>query len=151
MAVELDDAAKKRVSAAVKDATKVAKLKSAAELHSFADQWNWDDGVEPLLAVIADARCDRATAQLIYWRAEPIEYFVHNTTPKQASKDYGPGAYDAWKLFEAAEKRFAANDFASAGIAFDPHDDDGADQAEGWDDPEMARPIPPALAEPTGG
>jgi hypothetical protein len=149
--VRLSAAAVKRVKAALEDPELLSELKTAAELHAFGHHFNYDGGAEVLLEVVTDSRCDRGTAQRIYWLSEPIEYFFKCKTAKEAMKDYGPEAKNVYKLFDAIEARFAADDFATADIYYDPHDDGGADLAEDWDNPKAARKIPPALAEPTLG
>jgi len=56
MAPKLDAGQKKRVSKALNDSAELAKLESAAELHGFADEWNYDDGVDELLGFLHERR-----------------------------------------------------------------------------------------------
>lgn len=55
----------------------VGRLRSATpdEWHSFATQWNWDNGLAPLIWIIKQHDCDRATVTHIYWGLDP-EYFA---------------------------------------------------------------------------
>jgi len=50
------------------------KLETSEELHEFASQFNWDCGFSELDAVLAHPMCDRGTALMIYWLAEPVYY-----------------------------------------------------------------------------
>ncbi len=154
MTITLSPEAAARVRSAL-DSADISALASPAELHAYAHMtdFNAPDHSAALLRVVTDPRCDRGTAQRVYWLSEPIEYFFKHTTADTAVSPYGPGARAAFALFDAIEARFARNDFASATIAYDPHCDPAsdADLADGWDDPKAARAIPPALVEPTLG
>lgn len=155
MRVTLAPDAAARVRAALDDADLVAALASPAELHAYAHITSYDSPphTAALLRVVTDPRCDRGTAQRVYWLAEPIEYFFQHRSADTAVSDYGPGARAMFALFDAIEARFAANNFATATIAYDPHCDGASDTdlADDWNNPKAARAIPPALVEPTPG
>jgi hypothetical protein len=154
MTVTLSAEAATRVRSAL-DTADTSALSSPAELHAYAHMANYGSPAHgaALLRVVTDPRCDRGTAQRVYWLAEPLEYFFEHTTADTAVSPYGPGARAMFALFDAIEARFARDDFASASITYDPHCDPAADAdlTDGWDNPDAARAVPPALVEPTPG
>ncbi len=66
------------------------RLRSANpdEWHAFATQWNWDNGLAPLIWIAKRPECDRATAAHIYWGLGP-EYFA-----KYGCEEPDPGYWD---------------------------------------------------------
>ena len=48
--------------------------KGAPEWHGVALSWNWDNGLEPLLWVVDQPGCDRATALTLFWMCDPFDY-----------------------------------------------------------------------------
>src|SRR6478735_2078171 len=50
------------------------KLNSTDQFY-LAQNYNWDDGVEVLKWIIESKKCDKGTASLIFWSAEPDYYF----------------------------------------------------------------------------
>jgi hypothetical protein len=44
--------------------------KGPAEWHGVAAHWNWDEGAVPLLWILDQPMCDRATALTIFWDGE---------------------------------------------------------------------------------
>ena len=52
--------------------------KGAVEWHGVAVNWNWDNGVEPLLWIVDQPDCDKATALTVFWMCEPF-YYVHKS------------------------------------------------------------------------
>jgi hypothetical protein len=57
--------------------------KGASEWHGVAVNRNWDNGLEPLLWIVDQAGCDRATALTLFWMCDPYYYM-----------DEGHRAYD---------------------------------------------------------
>lgn len=47
---------------------------SPEELHVFVQHHNWDDGINPIFKVIENKVCDRNTALLVFWLAQPTYY-----------------------------------------------------------------------------
>jgi hypothetical protein len=51
--------------------------KGPAEWHGVATAWNWDGGEEPLLWIVDQPACDRATALTIFWYGEGYNHLDH--------------------------------------------------------------------------
>jgi hypothetical protein len=99
---------------------------SAAELHAFVDQMNWDGGgADRLNRVLAHPLCDRGTALMIYWLARPTFYLAYQT--RDRVRDEVGWALEEFDMLREIERRFADGTFASADIAFNPADDRGLD------------------------
>lgn len=63
--------------------------------HAVADDWNWDNGLWILEWIIRQPDCERATAQLIFWRAEP-EWFL----PFGGKEDWESRVNNSRELYE---------------------------------------------------
>lgn len=48
--------------------------KGAPEWHGVAASWNWDNGLGPLLWIVDQPGCDRATALTLFWMCDPYDY-----------------------------------------------------------------------------
>jgi|SRR5215207_489196 len=48
--------------------------KGAPEWHGVAVNWNWDNGPEPLLWIVDQPGCDRATALTLFWMCDPYHH-----------------------------------------------------------------------------
>lgn len=55
---------------------------TAQELHAFLGEYNWDNGFEPVWAIIQNPECELATALLAFWLADPDL----STVPPAASR-----------------------------------------------------------------
>jgi len=101
---------------------------SAEELHAFASKMNWDGGgAERLNRVVAHPKCDRGTALMIYWRADPAFYLKYGTREAVKTKLW-PSALEEWDMMRHIEERLAdTNSFATARIPYDPQNDHGRD------------------------
>ena len=68
-------------------------MMTAAELHKWITEYNWDDGVAPIRQVVEEGEIEFATALLVYWRLGG-PYL-----------DPGSGAVnaEAWKLSQAVK------------------------------------------------
>lgn len=157
---KLDRQGKARVRAAREEAFEqpeiVRSLASAAELHAFAEDFNWDDAsVAALVEVVRHPQCDAGTAKMLYWAADPDDLFSEVRTREELASTLGiePGEDAAaegeeeelrlqhWDLLLEIEERLASHRFATAVIAFEP-------PYEPSDEPLEGRPIPAALFEP---
>jgi hypothetical protein len=122
----------------------------AAALHQKAAYHNWDDGVRGLSQILRDPACDLGTALMIYWMGVPgfDRAFV---TADEAPDWRRP----VTKFLRELEERILARDFATANILFDPRFDRttvnhlGHDWTAAQGTPEVRRPIPAALLEPS--
>ena len=128
---------------------------SAAELHAFVDQMNWDGGgADRLTRVLSHPLCDRGTALMMYWRAQP-RFFIQYGTRERVRDELGPTELAEYDMLRDIERRFQSNDFSTDDIAFDPADDEGHDLTS---DGPRRRPLvdprtvlPAVMFEPTGG
>ncbi len=124
------------------DITLFKKL-SSIEQYYLADKYNWDDGDEILNLIIDSEKCDKGTASLIFWRAEP-DFYLRYTNKTIASYEI--------KTFELLQKivsKFNNNSFKQSRLKFDPtlksHCIDWEKTYEGWGK------MPSELKSPTKG
>lgn len=59
------------------------------EWHAAAEIWNWDGGVDILAMILEQPECGRATAQLVFSRAEASYYVSAPDTFAQGKEDPG--------------------------------------------------------------
>ena len=85
------------------------------ELHSFASQYNWDQGADILLDIVKNPNCDFGTARLIFWRSSPDYYqtFVDRDSVPSVNLE---GWDFVWKVVKACEGRT----FKISNIVYDP-------------------------------
>src|SRR5690348_13671126 len=86
----------------------IREMESAAELHVFISNYNWDDGEVPILEVLKHPHCDRGTALFIYWLA--AEVFTAGR----------PTEHPEYSLALEIERRMLSDGFPSAQIRYDP-------------------------------
>jgi hypothetical protein len=92
-------------------------IKSAIELHEFSRQFNWDGGFDELEAVLHHRLCDRGTALMIYWLAEPV-YFLDFDNPNDIPSVNLPLS----QFVNTVRDMLLKNQFESNQIRFDPAD-----------------------------
>ena len=110
------------------DFDRVLATMTAEELHAFVQEMNWDGGgADRLTRVLAHPRCDRGTALMIYWLAQPTFYLPYETRDR-VRDELWPSALKDYDMLRDIERRFADGGFASADIAFNPADDRGLDR-----------------------
>jgi hypothetical protein len=120
---------KQRVQQALEDDDAIQKLKSAKELHQFILHYNWDDGLEPMLWTIQQPYCDKGTALLIYWLANP------------ENQD---------EIIQEIEDRYTSNYYSQQNFYFNPKDDEGEDHTQRLSE-EIRKLVPPMMFELTPG
>ena len=108
------------------------------ELHLFAFDWNWDDGVESLGKLIKNDACDAGTALMLYWYSNPEFY-----TEYKAIKDCPEYNRDPLKLSRSIERKFKRGEFVTRSIPFDP-----TPWVTGEYEEYAVREIPPIMFEP---
>lgn len=87
--------------------------------HAVARSWNWDRGYAPLLWILEQPDCDRATATLLFWRACPDSVLTSETLEDaQRSR-----CADSWQVATAVLDRLDGAGFARAEIALDAEAD----------------------------
>jgi hypothetical protein len=101
---------------------------SAEELHEFADKMNWDGGgADRLMRVLKHPKCDRGTALMIYWLANPIFDLKYGSRENVKAKTW-PARVEEWDMMRYIEQRLQdPNGFATARIPYDPTNDRGRD------------------------
>lgn len=67
--------------------------------HCFARQWNMDDGLEFFDWIVRQPDCERATAQLIFWRCVPFHYLPDKGKEPDATEER-ERASDEFKLLK---------------------------------------------------
>lgn len=92
------------------------------ELHLFAQDHNWDDGVGKLFDVIRHPRCDLATALLVYWNGLPEELAGWRTATEAPRAERR-----TVELLREIEDRVARGAYRTRLIPFDVHDVGGVD------------------------
>jgi hypothetical protein len=92
----------------------VGKLESAEELHQFVLNYNPNDGLLPLEAVVRHPNCDRGTSLLVYWNLADL---VLDREPHRHK--IRPG-WNGVALVELIEDRTSRKLYSTANIAFDP-------------------------------
>ncbi len=90
------------------------KTLNSAEQYYLADNYNWDDGTIVLDWIIDSPKCDKGTASLIFWRAEPDFYFDFTT---ETIEDYEK---PVWNLLQNIVRKFRKNGFMNSRYKFDP-------------------------------
>ncbi len=99
------------------------ELTKAEELHQVVDNYNWDEGPELLQWIIESPLCDKGTALLIFWRANPVYHTQYSEDPK----NWNSGGY---QLVQAVLKKWQENGFSQGIIAYDPEKDYAAETDE---------------------
>lgn len=110
---EHDELAEQQAHWEAERARFLAQTTDARELHAFAYLWNWDNGVEPLRAVIEHPCCDLGTAMMVFWLGEPEDALLGDLETDK----------DELQLLRAIDARMNAGGYATANIAFEPHVD----------------------------
>jgi len=114
--------------------------------HQVAMGWNWDGGVAPLVWMIRQPQCDRATALLIYWRGGPGSFLEYS------GRDEVPAfALEVFDLLAEVEDRLLSDFYARQEIAFDPRSDDNYDWTTRYADRPAKRHIAEQLHEGVSG
>lgn len=100
------------------------------EWHQVADQWNWDQGSDPLRWIAEQPDCDAATALVIFWRASP-DYFWSGPSTKEewvASGEYFNA--DDYDMIRAILERFRGVGYSRQELAYDPLEDGFASRSD---------------------
>ena len=118
------------------DFGKLTELKTSEELHYLADIANWDIHV-PLLQWIAEqSLCSRATARMMFWRAQPDEFVCYDWDAETVN--YGG---DTFYLIKTIVENDRKGFYARTDIFYDP----------AMDMPEDELQVPDFMFEPAQG
>jgi hypothetical protein len=114
------------------------------EYHLIAGNYNWDDGAQVLTWIIESPLCDKGTALLIFWRAQP-DFYTQFSSVEEA--DYEAEVY---RLVRAIMGKWEAGFYQTSLIAYDPTGDPmAADIASRH--PKEKWSIPAYLKQPLAG
>lgn len=91
-----------------------SKTLNSAEQYFLASQYNWDNGTIVLDWIIDSPICDKGTATLIFWTAEPDYYFDYN------EETIDEWARDVWKLLQKIISKMNKGDFTKSIYGFNP-------------------------------
>jgi hypothetical protein len=77
-----------------------------AEWHGVAERWRWQDGIEPLIWIIRQEYCDRATAASLFWISEPFFYMLDDVNADHEIADLEREIIFRWNSGQYKTKRF---------------------------------------------
>lgn len=98
------------------------RLNHPAELHYLASIYNWDDGPIVLEWIIDSPLCTKATANLIFWRAQPDFYTGFELNAINPKDGYDED-YDMLRILRKIIEKNQKNDFSPFNIEFDPYNE----------------------------
>lgn len=90
------------------------KSLTSAEQYLLANEYNWDDGVIVLDWIIDSPLCDKGTATLIFWLAEPDYHFDHS------EETINDSAMAEWKLLQKIILKMNNDEFDKSEFEFIP-------------------------------
>ncbi|MEM7314728.1 MAG: DUF4274 domain-containing protein [Planctomycetota bacterium] len=114
------------------------------ELDFFAENWNWDGDVKPILRLIKNPNVDAGTLLRLYWYACPEDYYLFHRSALEFDAGF---ERDVFTAIRRIESRIVNGNYKSATIAFDPTD--RVSMLERHD--EFARTIPEIMFQPITG
>lgn len=88
---------------------------SSAEQYYLVTIFNWDDGVEVLKRIVQSPKCDKGTAGLIFWEAQP-DFYIHHTL--ETIPDY---EIEVFEMLQLITKRFSEKSFRTALFSYIPN------------------------------
>lgn len=100
------------------------------EWHQVADQWNWDNGSDPLRWIVEQPNCDRATALLIFWRGEPSYFWDGPATRNEWLASGRHFSADNYDLAVLIVDRWCGQGYARRKLAYDPMGDGFASRSD---------------------
>ncbi|MCX8526270.1 DUF4274 domain-containing protein [Chryseobacterium formosus] len=113
----------------------------AEKLFVSTELYNWDNGNNRLYETLNSEHCDKATALMIYWRADPNFYYSRYNSETDVPEGWQLNGY---KLMKKAEKLLLENNFPET-ISYTP-DEDRIPK-----DRSVLKKIPSQLLQPTQG
>lgn len=112
-------------------------LNTSSSMHFLADIYNWDDGEEVLDWIISNPKCDKGTALLIFWRAEPDDYTCFSNE-KEADDEKG-----IFLMLKKIIDNFETGFYKRERICFDPEEEgydlDYKDEDAKWAIPDFMK------------
>lgn len=125
-----------------------AKLKSSEALHSLAGHFNWDGGVRVMHWVVESKLCDKATAMMIYWLANPGHFYSDRYSSHQDL-----ATDETFQLIKKIEENVRRGFYKKENIFYDPQSTHiGQVERENvFTDPTVRAKIPDFMLEPQVG
>jgi|SRR5688572_2248208 hypothetical protein len=125
-------------------------LDTSDKLHEFSAHYNWDDGFEIPTWIINNPLCDRGTALMMYWLAEP-HYFCQYTTRDEVKREW---ELENYGFIQEVEEKYINGFYKIRKILFNPrHDMSNGMLGHDWTQVNSKRPqrreIPPEMFEPS--
>ena len=93
---------------------KLFQTLDSAEQYFIASEYNWDDGTTVLDWIIDSEICDKGTATMIFWMAEPDYYFDYT---EETIDDW---AKEVWKLLQKIITKVKNGEFTKSKYGFNP-------------------------------
>lgn len=116
-------------------------MTSKDELQYFVDNWNWDGGEEPMLAVAKNPHTDAGTLLQVYWYSCPEDYCLfHKSLSELRQED----EKNIFRIQRHIERRFLKSDYKTASFPFEPKRHISMDDRRD----KFARPIPDVMYQP---
>lgn len=91
---------------------------NSADQYYLASNYNWDDGIEVLNWIIDSKKCDKGTALLIFWNADPSYYAEFNNEDIQ---DYDK---EIFNLLQKIISKIKSNGFKNKRLKYLPSEYD---------------------------
>ena len=118
----------------------IFKTLNSYEQFYLAETYNWDDGIKVLKWIVESPICDKGTASLIFWSAEPDFYFDYT---EETIADYEK---DTFELLQIILNKFKNSEFKKSKTKFDPtlhgNKTDWKTELDIWEIPnELRKPI----------
>ena len=117
------------------------KLNSTDQYY-LAENYNWDDGVEILKWIIESKKCDKGTASLIFWTAEPDYYF------EKSENEIPNYEKDTFLLLKRIVEKFNNKEFNNSSLKYNPTN---REKRIDWNKQNSEWNIPEELKKPTKG
>jgi Domain of unknown function (DUF4274) len=83
--------------------------------HCAVEEWNWDDGIEPLLWIIRQRECDKATALTVFYLARPGQHVKYGGDRTKVPFYL----IDQFDLRTEIRRRFLQGFYTRSSVAFD--------------------------------
>jgi len=95
------------------------KERGPNDWHEVANAYNWDREIAPLVWIVSQPTCDRATAATLFWRSSPGDAVFFNSL-EDAKKGYNASGYQITKaiLDRLKQGGYSRREIAYKGTSF---------------------------------
>ena len=91
----------------------VGTMEQPSDLHTCATEYNWDDGFDVPRAIADHPACDRATALLLLWLADPMPFWFGEIERSEYQEEW-------FEFCETMTSRLNSGHYGPATLHFDP-------------------------------